>query len=464
MSARVLVVDDIMPNVKLLEAKLKNEYFEVLTAMNGPQCLELAEKQSPDIILLDVMMPGMDGFEVCKRLKANIKTAHIPVVMVTALTDTADRVRGLESGADDFLSKPINDIALMSRVRSLVRLKMIIDEWRTREKTASQFGVEGSSLNLMEESFENARILVIEDKSFESEKFLEALKRDDDNVVVVTTGQEGLEKAVENSFDMIVVSLNLEAEDGLRLCSHLRSHEHTRSVPILMIAEDGDMKRVAQGLEIGAHDYIIRPVDRNELLARTRTQIRRKRYQNHLRANYEDSLSMAVSDSLTGLFNRRYLSVHGEKLLLKAKQTEKSLAVLVMDLDHFKSINDNYGHAVGDQVLKEFASRVSQRLRSFDLVARYGGEEFVALLPDVTQDMALQVAERLREGVANTPITIKAEAGSLTATVSIGGIWLAPDNHLTLDQAIDRADKALYEAKAAGRNRAVFDGLGEVIS
>ena len=141
MSARVLVVDDILPNVKLLEAKLSSAYFEVITALNGVDALELAEKQGPDIILLDVMMPGMDGFEVCEKLKENPKTAHIPVVMVTALTDATDRVRGLEAGADDFLSKPVNDTALMARVKSLVRLKMTIDEWRIRETTANQFGV-----------------------------------------------------------------------------------------------------------------------------------------------------------------------------------------------------------------------------------------------------------------------------------------------------------------------------------
>ena len=123
MTARVLVVDDILPNVKLLEAKLKAEYYDVITALNGPEALKKVIEENPDVVLTDVMMPGMDGFEVCRQIKANPKIAHIPVVMVTALTDTEDRVRGLENGADDFLSKPVNDIALMARVRSLVRLK-----------------------------------------------------------------------------------------------------------------------------------------------------------------------------------------------------------------------------------------------------------------------------------------------------------------------------------------------------
>src|SRR5207248_466591 len=140
MTARVLVVDDVELNVKLLEAKLSSEYFEVIVADNGPTALELAESELPDIILLDIMMPRMDGFEVCRRLKANPRTADIPVVMVTALSDVADRLRGLESGADEFLTKPVNDTALFARVRSLVRLKRMMEELRLREEVCRQFG------------------------------------------------------------------------------------------------------------------------------------------------------------------------------------------------------------------------------------------------------------------------------------------------------------------------------------
>jgi two-component system cell cycle response regulator len=141
MTARVLVVDDIPVNVKLLEAKLLVEYYEVVTANDGPTALQLVHDQRPDIVLLDVMMPGMDGYEVCRRIKSDAATAHIPVVMVTALNEVSDRVRGLEAGADDFLTKPVNDVALFARIRSLVRLKRASDEWRAREATAVELGV-----------------------------------------------------------------------------------------------------------------------------------------------------------------------------------------------------------------------------------------------------------------------------------------------------------------------------------
>ncbi|HPQ51523.1 MAG TPA: response regulator, partial [Alphaproteobacteria bacterium] len=186
MTARVLVVDDILPNVKLLEAKLMAEYYEVVTALNGPEALKKIVECNPDVVLLDVMMPGMDGFEVCRQIKANPLTAHIPVVMVTALTDVEDRVRGLENGADDFLSKPVNDVALMARVRSLVRLKMTIDEWRARESTASQLGVTDEALTVMTQPVEQAQILVLEDMAFDANRIVDAMGRDQNAVSVVT--------------------------------------------------------------------------------------------------------------------------------------------------------------------------------------------------------------------------------------------------------------------------------------
>ena len=461
MSARVLVVDDILPNVKLLEAKLSSEYYDVLTATSGPEALEKVASQSPDIVLLDVMMPGMDGFEVCKRIKANPATAHIPVVIVTALTDSSDRIKGLEAGADDFLSKPLNDTALMSRVRSLVRLKMTVDEWRVRENTATQLGVTETTANAMNEPVEHARVLVIEDQGFESKKFIETLKTDDDIVIVAETGLDAMAKVTQSDYDLLAVSLNLKNEDGLRLCSHLRSSEKTRQVPILMIANEEDMPRIAHGLEIGAHDYILRPVDRNELLARVRTQVRRKRFQERLRSNFELSLSMALTDSLTGLYNRRYFEVHLQKLLQKNLQSKKAMAVLMMDIDHFKSINDTHGHAVGDEILKIFAKRVQDSLRSFDLVARLGGEEFVVILPDISPDMAYFIAERLRKMIADDPFICGAKSGAITVTTSIGGT-IIEDSNVDMIDVLKRADGALYEAKESGRNAAVFEIKGKL--
>lgn len=459
MSAKILVVDDIAPNVKLLEAKLTREFFHVITAMSGPEALEKAKNEHPDVILLDIMMPGMDGFEVCERLKADPSTQNIPVVMVTALTDISDRVRGLEAGADDFLSKPVNDLALMSRVRSLIRLKMTADEWMLREETAVQFGAVHHDVDWHHVDTNGAEVLLVESNAMEAQHLVESLQRDHHNVTVVPNGQRAMEISDKTPFDVILVSLNLDGEDGLRVCSHLRLDGVTKSVPIMMLANEHDMVRVATGLEFnGAHDYLIRPIDRNELRARIKTQIRRRRYQKKLRENYEASISMALTDSLTGLFNRRYLMAHLKKMMKEASEGMKPLCVLMFDIDHFKNVNDTYGHGVGDEVLREFAQRLGKQIRSFDLLARLGGEEFVAVLPNIGRHTAFDVAYRLRKVIADTPFNIGAK-GQISVTCSIGGVLL-DETIQTPDEAIDRADKSLYEAKDSGRNCVYFEGLG----
>jgi two-component system cell cycle response regulator len=462
MSARVLVVDDVLPNVKLLAAKLTREYFDVVTANSGPEALERIKAQHPDIVLLDVMMPGMDGFEVCERIRADPATMHIPVIMVTALSDAADRVRGLEAGADDFLTKPVNDVALFARVRSLVRLKMMMDEWRLRESTSGQLGMLVSTDSVQTQTAEGARVLVVEDSAIDLDKINETLARDRNMVTDTDSCAAGLELALREEFDLIIVSLTLMREDGLRLCSQLRSQERSRQIPILLLADETDMDRVAKGLELGANDYLIKPIDRNELLARARTQVRRKRYQDKLRANYEQSLSMALTDSLTGLFNRRYLSAHLPRLLDRSGGNSKPVSALMFDIDHFKVVNDSWGHGVGDEVLKEVAGRASRNLRNFDLVARLGGEEFVVIMPDTDMAHAMLVAERLRKRIAETSFEVTAPVQKIDVTISIG--VAVTDSRLDADgkpesgeQLLRRADMALYQAKRAGRNRVVAD-------
>tara|TARA_B100001750_G_C15510148_1_gene603067 strand:- start:191 stop:1630 length:1440 start_codon:yes stop_codon:yes gene_type:complete len=460
MSARILVVDDILPNVKLLEAKLKNEYYNVLCAYSGAEALEIIKNEKPDMVLLDVMMPEMDGFEVCRRIKNDPETEHIPVVMVTALTDAADRVNGLEAGADDFLTKPLDDVALMARVRSLIRLKMTMDEWRARENTATTLGVI-EDIAKDNDKAEPANVLVIEDQEFEAERLIRSIEADGHMVSHAKSGMEALELINHYLFNVIVLSLEIDPdndEGGLRFLSHLRSNDKARSVPILMVSQN-DTQKIARGLEIGAHDYIVRPVDKNELRARLNTQIRRYRFQEKLRANYEVSLSMALTDSLTGLFNRRYLNVHLEKLLNTSGEQRKPVAVLMFDIDHFKAVNDTHGHSVGDEVLKAFSNRIKGRLRSFDILARTGGEEFVAVLVDVSFEKACYIAERLRRSVAEDPFPASVEEGELFITTSIGMVYVGTDV-LKVDDVLNRVDKQLYEAKETGRNRAIVDGQG----
>jgi two-component system cell cycle response regulator len=454
MTARVLVVDDILSNVKLLEAKLTAEYFEVITAFNGLECLARMDQGAPDIVLLDVMMPGMDGFEVCRRIKSNPKTAHVPVVMVTALDQPSDRVAGLDAGADDFLTKPVDDAALFARVRSLVRLKMMTDELRMRESTGQGMGLIDPAETLVE-SNQSGRILVIEDRAESVAWFTSALTPKHE-VASADTFEEALVRVKGGDFDLIVVSLGMRGFDGLRLCSQLRSLPEGRHVPILVVVSDGDRRKLTQALEMGVNDYLTRPVDKNELVARVRTQLRKKRYADRLRHNVQLSLEMAITDQLTGLHNRRYMSRHLDTLMGNAKRNGRPLAFVIMDIDFFKQVNDSHGHDIGDEVLKEFATRISANVRGIDLACRYGGEEFVVAMPDTDMAFAYNIAERLRQSIETTPVRISRDPGALKITISIG-IAKAEGEGDTADALLHRADQALYRAKRTGRNKVVAD-------
>lgn len=454
MPARVLVVDDVPANLKILEAKLTAEYFEVLMAPNGKTALEIAAREQPDLILLDVMMPEMDGFEVCRRLKQDPATVLIPVVMVTALSDTQDRIKGLEAGADDFLTKPVNDLILLSRVKSLTRLKTVMDEWRLREVTSGQFGGPTASAALMADQEMVSRVLIIESDRFTSEKMRLSLENKSCTVKVSTTAREGAELANDQDHDLIIVSLHLEDGDGLRLCSHFRSSARTRRLPILLVIEQEQLPGLVKGLEIGVNDYLIRPIDGNELWARVRTQMRRKRYHDLLQEDYQRSLSLALTDSLTGLYNRRYLTSHLESMAERARSSSKPLSVLMIDIDHFKVVNDTYGHAAGDDVLRAIAVEIGRSVREFDLTARIGGEEFVVVMPDTTGAAAMAVADRLCSTIAENQVEIASLDQKLKVTASIGiATLLGPGESAT--NLLSRADEAMYRAKKSGRNRVI---------
>jgi two-component system cell cycle response regulator len=438
----------------LLEARLSAEYFDVVTAMNGAEALAVCERADCDIVLLDVMMPDMDGFEVCRRLKANRNTHHIPVVMVTALDHPSDRVRGLDAGADDFLTKPISDVALIARVRSLTRLKMMTDELRMRALTSREIGIQDPDNKALADVGLAGQILIVDDRASSADRLVAALS-DEHTVEVEANPGEALFHAAEGHYDLLIVSLALDGYDALRLCSQVRSLERTRNIPILALCDSDDHARMIRGLEIGVNDYLMRPIDKNELHARARTQIRKKRYTDRLRDNVQQSIEMAITDALTSLYNRRYMESHLGALVDQASARGKSLTALMLDIDYFKAVNDTHGHDAGDDVLREFATRIKKSIRGIDMACRLGGEEFVIIMPETDVAVAAIVAERLRRCVASEPFAVANGATQLEVTISIGIATLdAGDSAASI---LKRADQALYRAKRDGRNRVVAD-------
>ncbi len=455
MTARILVVDDVLANVKLLEARLSAEYFDVRTAASGREALELCGRSAVDVVLLDVMMPGMDGFEVCRRLKGDPGTAHIPVVLVTALDQPADRVQGLEAGADDFLTKPVDELALVARVRSLARFKQVVDELRRQVESSGTLGLQpgGKGTPLIDE-VGRGRVLLVEDRASSAERLVAALSQSH-SVDLETAPDDALFRAATGGYDLVVLSSTLKDYDALRVCSQIRSLERTRDLPILLLAEGEDRARIVRGLDIGVNDYLLRPVDRNELMARVRSQLRRKRYSDRLRDIMQASLQMAVTDPLTGLHNRRYLESHLGGLIDAAADGDKPLSLMILDIDHFKSVNDTFGHDAGDEVLRSFAERVKTVIRGVDVVCRLGGEEFIIVMPDTALDVAARVAERVRQSIGDTDFSIDKGVRQISITVSIG--IAERRNGREADVLMKRADLALYRSKAQGRNRVSAD-------
>lgn len=451
MSAKVLVVDDMPANVRLLQARLEAEYYEVLVAHNGAEALRLARTEQPDIVLLDVMMPELDGYEVTRQLKSDPETRHIPVILVTALDGRDDRLSGLEAGADDFLNKPVDEVMLFARLKALVRLKLMFDELRQREVSGRKAGVfDPAQLQRQIEAVGN--VLVIDDNERQGMRMLRQLGRT--HRCAYESDPQKAQKIASGRVDLLVLNLTAKSFDPLRFVAHLRSTEATRQTPVLGVYSPEGRDVLLKALELGVNDALPRPVDAQELIARAHTQIRRKRYADYLRNSLDRSLELSVTDPLTGLNNRRYMDMQFINLLPRHMKAGEPLSLLMLDIDYFKRVNDTYGHDAGDEVLKEFSRRLTQSVRAVDMPCRLGGEEFVVLMPGADSEDARHIAERVRLQVASAAFNLST-GQALNITVSVGVSTLSGTGD-SAEGLLKRADEAVYEAKQGGRNRVIL--------
>lgn len=448
MRGEILVVDDILANRRLMQAKLEASYYTVSLAANGEQAIKMATESLPEIILLDVMMPGMDGYEVCQILKNDDRTRHIPIVMLTALSDVEDKVRGLEAGADDFLSKPVNDFALMARIEALERYNTVIKELRQREQASHQ----GAVLTCEEtaELIKPANILVIDSNEHVAMRLARDLTRDGHTA---TAWQDcGDANPFAGKLDVAVLGLSDQEHDPLRLCAHLSSKPATADVSIVVTFDPHDRELASKALQLGAGDMVAGPVSSQELLARVKTQLKRTRYIEILRRRVDRGLELSLIDQLTGLYNRRYMLSHLEQWTKRSEHDGNQTSIVAFDIDHFKPINDEHGHEAGDMVLAQFAQRIQNNVRPIDIVCRTGGEEFLVIMPETAGDLACVGAERIRHAIAETAFKLERTNEALDITVSAGVATYQGKGDSVAD-LLHRADQALYRAKQMGRNR-----------
>ena len=455
MLGRILITDATATNRIILKVKLGDAFYEPLLADSGMACLGLARSEAPDLILLDLTLPDLPGLEVLEQLRADPRTRTIPVVALTASRESALRVAALKAGAEDVLPKPVNDRILLARIRNLLRARdaagLMTQAWGSDApgvlqlseapatfETAGTIGLFASRPGLAV-SWKHLLQLQMRDR-------LAVLSREN---LLSLPGEMG-----DGAPDVYVLDVDNEQQaGGLRLMTELRSHPPARHSAFCVVVPDGDEGTTVMAYDLGAEDVVPRSLLDSELAPRLRTLLRRKRQGDRLRATVEDGLRLAMIDPLTGTHNRRYAMPRLAGIAAQAAAEGVDFAVMVVDLDRFKLVNDRYGHAAGDTVLVEVARRLTDNLRMTDLLARIGGEEFLVALPQTSLAEAQRVAERLRSVVGDRPVRLP-DGTALKVTVSIG-VSVCPPQEAEPDRVaalVDRADRALLNSKTAGRN------------
>lgn len=445
-------MDAVPTNRIILRVKLASAYYEVIQTDSGANALALSAKTAPDLVIAASELPDMSGRELCARLHQETLGLRIPVIIVHGDEDPCERLASLAAGADDVLSRPIDDMVMLARLRSLLRARDAEAELQLRDDTRRALGMAEHGAEFVAPGLVR---LIAPPNLMETRDLLEGLKARISDKIEVIDPEDALREQDRAPDVVIVAEPAGSSGQGLTLLPQLRASRHTRHSALIYIAQPHQRREAASALDMGANDLLAAGLDLDELAIRLRKQIERKRTNDRLRANMRDGLRAAVCDPLTGLYNRRYAIPHISRVADRAAQQNRPYALLLADLDFFKSVNDAHGHTTGDAVLVTLAQRLKDNLRAADMISRWGGEEFLVAMPDADRVAAKRTAERLCQIMARQPVTLP-NGDRLTVTLSIGVAIGKPGVDQSPLDLIDRADQALYAAKNKGRNTVVM--------
>lgn len=450
---RILIVDDDPMNVKVLTAKLSDQKYDLYSAFGGYECLSMVDEILPDLILLDIMMPKINGYEVTSRLKANPFTRHIPIILITALDSPEDRNRGFTSGADEFLTKPINKIELMARVSSMLRLKKYHEQLLLRTQAEEKFlddknrfstsPVPGKSLPL---------VLAVEDNSMDLKLIQNYLLGQPYDLITVDSGEKAIEMVINKKIDVMLLDVVLPGMDGFKVCQRLKEDGETRNIQIVMITSLNDLESKIMGLERGVDDFLVKPINKREIQARILALLRKKSYLDQICSHYEMALSSAITDDLTGLYNRAYFINSLELEIKRSRRQKYSIALAIMDIDDFKLYNDKIGHLDGDMLLREISQVIRLSVREVDMVVRYGGEEFAIIMPYTDREGAVTAVNKVLNMIRNHPYSNDMVPTVKPVSMS-AGVAVFPEDAQSVNELIRKADEMLYKAKRTGKDQ-----------
>ena len=503
MPGRVLIIDDVSTDRITMKVKLSTACYEVVHARDPEEGLRLARAEGPCLVLISgeiggataepaaagpaperashgtlaapawlaapaaaAPAPRMGAVGLCRRLRGHPATASVPVIVVTRRADAAARLAMLEAGADEVLQKPLDERFLLARMRSLLRARDEMAELRLRESTSRVLGFAEAAPQLAPPG----RVVLVAPEAASGSLLRRALEPHLSDRLSAMSPDAILSDGGEDAHDVIVVDASspATAQRTLSILPELRARPESRHAAIIVLTVPGADDPAVLALDLGANDVTPASGDPAELALRVRKQIRWKQGRDRLRQTVRDGLHAAITDPLTGLYNRRYAMPHLARICEASRENGRRFAVLLVDLDHFKSVNDIHGHAAGDAVLVEVAERLRGNLRGMDLVARIGGEEFLVAMPDTGLEEARIVAERLCRLMREQPIALP-EGHAITVTMSVGLAMggarpgatgqdpLAEAGDAEVRRVMEAADRALYGAKSGGRAQVTVD-------
>jgi two-component system cell cycle response regulator len=444
--SKVLIIDDSEISAKHLSKQLAANYFDVVATKNADEALELIGADFFKVVIIDLVMPNIDCFELCSKIK-NL-SPFLPIFTTSHIVEDEARIKSIKVGAEDFIIKPFDLELFITRMRACIKAKDDIDLLISRNKHVDMQSVTSLNFNL-----NSSNIIAIDDDiaeaSYINDELLTKVGTLEIKEKISDFSEESLNKA-----ELIIASGYLVDCYGVEICTRIKNSSSTAEKPILLLADQDDVELLEEAFQAGIVDYVASPIDGVELFLKVQRILKRIAIRRNLEGKLSHDLDLAIVDPLTNLYNRRYFDTKTISLIETARNKSQPLSIAIADIDKFKSVNDTYGHLVGDQVLIETAKRIKNITQEKGTTFRFGGEEFIILMENTSIEEASKIAENIRLAMETEPYNISVEPHKINCTLSLGVACLK-DTDQNMNDIIKRSDEGLYLAKNSGRNRVV---------